>query len=217
MRVLAIGLAILSGVVFSSPETAMDAAACTTKSDCPQISCYTIHACIAEKCQYKQLPAWTKCPKKGCSNGGDCGDDPNDYCDTKGVFRDNGTCPPNKPQNAGRFCSGNSNGDVCDDRDTCDGNGNCIDKFKRNTVVCQTPTSLDSKTYYCTGSQGSYPVTSQAIFQDIETTMLASKYFTPDMPAVALFVIASTMMITGVGYILVQNYRRSNEDAYTAL
>ncbi|OQR82396.1 hypothetical protein ACHHYP_16122, partial [Achlya hypogyna] len=121
----------------------------------------------------------TKCT--GTCNGNPC--DGQDFCDGKGncvdkylpsgtvcgtkgnsciipatCTGDMGFCPPDSYEDSGKSCSGNKNGGVCDGKDSCDGEGNCIDRFL-NGVVCQKPVGYSRPTY-CNGKSSTCPVTS---------------------------------------------------------
>ncbi|OQR92350.1 hypothetical protein ACHHYP_03797 [Achlya hypogyna] len=180
MRTVLYSVAVLCATVLAMDEVAAPAT-CTTTADCPALVCRTATACKSGRCEYTQVAAKTLCPGKGCSNGGGCDDDPNDYCNDQGVCTDafksstttcragsdcyddakcdgkSGTCPTNPPSATTKVCTGKSNYGPCDaTTDYCDGKGSCKENYLPNTKVCQAGGACteDAK---CTGTSSTCP------------------------------------------------------------
>ena len=70
--------------------------------------------------------------------------------------RHHGLLPPDDFADAGVKCTGKSSGGICDGTDTCDGNGNCVDRFLGGKAVCQKPVGR-ARPIYCNGKQATCP------------------------------------------------------------
>ncbi|OQR98587.1 hypothetical protein ACHHYP_08366 [Achlya hypogyna] len=182
MKAFIVSLAVASASVLALEDlTAAASVRCTTTKDCPTVACHKLMTCTSGRCEYIQVPAETLCPGQGCSNGGGCDDDANDYCDVKGKCNDTfktsactckigtgcyddakcdgktGKCPANAPSPTTKVCTGKSNGGPCDaPTDNCDGKGNCKDNYLPSTKVCKAggPCTDDAK---CDGKTGKCP------------------------------------------------------------
>ncbi|EQC28158.1 hypothetical protein SDRG_14115 [Saprolegnia diclina VS20] len=146
--------------------------------------CDIAETCTGESGQCpmdKFEPTTTKC--SGTCNDNPC--DAQDYCDGNGSCVDKylpsgavcgntkagpctiaatctgdmGFCPPDEYADSSVTCAGTSQGGACDGKDTCDGEGNCVDRFLGGKVVCQKPTGY-SRPIYCNGKSATCPVSS---------------------------------------------------------
>ncbi|OQR95940.1 hypothetical protein THRCLA_22045 [Thraustotheca clavata] len=184
MKLIWLGAFLINMVTTTLGMDLLEAIAikCSCNRDCPTVTCQLIPVCNSGYCQYTPALVGSKCPGQSCSNGGDCDDDDNDFCNEKAecisAFKlsttvcrpltgdcdvaeyctgSSGSCPLDRFASTMTQCKGTSNGGACDGQDMCDGNGNCVDKYLPSSTVCRAAKNECDVAETCTGNSSKCP------------------------------------------------------------